>query len=93
MSITGVRSYPYTAWKVTPTSVIKKVNILDLLAARDWEEWDMDDNGRGHRISILYGSPEEALTAGLATCKERQAVIDKKQANLNKRIATLETYK
>lgn len=85
------REYPRQAWVLMPS--FKPVEVTITKPYGSWgnvSDWDVATSGKHYHYEVLYPSRTAAIAAGREKVKEVQADIDKRQLNLNKRIASLD---
>ncbi|WP_349573065.1 hypothetical protein [Azotobacter salinestris] len=79
------KTYPYTAWVLMTSFKPKEVTIIQKRGS-----YEEASNGKWYSKLDLYKSKGEAIAAARKMIKEAQAGIDKRQENLNKKIAALD---
>lgn len=82
------RSYPYTAWTLTPSFKPVELTLWALLKHSSGE-WDIATNRKWYHVSKLHLSKSAAIAFGRAEIARQRADLDKKIANLAKREAEL----
>lgn len=80
------KTYPYKAWVLMP-SFKPKLETFVLKTSYGHEE---SQTGKWYRPCDIYETKADAIAAGRETAREQQADIDKRQAKLNRRIASLD---
>lgn len=85
------RKYPRQAWVLTPSFKPKEVTIEKGYASwRGASDWDIAEGGKQYHVDTLFDSKAAAIANGREQVIKTQADIDKRQLNLNKRIAALD---
>lgn len=85
------RTYPYTAWTLTPSFKPKQVTLVkayDSYSNRG--EWDVAEGGKLYSAkNDLFASKEDAIAAGWERIHEQEAKLSKMQAGIYKRRTAL----
>ena len=81
---------PYRAWVLLPS-----YRPTEVLITEQWKclgkPYVQEEKGKHHRQDAVYSTRADAIAAGRASLAAQQAALDKKQANIIKRLATLDT--
>ncbi len=81
------REYPFTAYVLTPSMSIKRIELVS-------EGWHLGLHETRERRSYLerelYDTRQAAVSAGRTKLNEQRSKLQKQQSNLEKRAANLE---
>jgi hypothetical protein len=83
------RTYPYTAWVLTPSYNVKQIEVTKCYGYPH-REHDVSSTGKLYHISDLYKSRGDAIRAGFDRCDAQQVDLRKRQERLDKRFGALE---
>ena len=79
--------FPYDGWVLMPS--FKPVQVT-FVADSHGSFWHMRESGRQYCALDIYQSKQAAIAAGRAALDEQQVRLNKKQAHIEKRWATLD---
>ena len=83
------RTYPYQGWVLTPAFKPKKVTLTARYGYASQDYGDLTDSSKLYALSEIFPSKEAAIAGGWARVHAQQSKLDKAQANINKRSASL----
>lgn len=79
--------YPYQAFVLTPTFLVKEVMVV---GEQRWTEWRRTNSGKYYLQKDIYESKKAALEGGAARLAEQEARLVKQASAIEKRRATLQ---
>lgn len=81
------RKYPYQAWVLSPSYVVKEVTITGSAYS---DQWDRTEAGKSYHINDLHPTKKAAIVAGREDVVKAEADLVKRRTNLDKKIAQLD---
>jgi outer membrane receptor for monomeric catechols len=81
------RTYPYTAWVLTPSFKLKQVELVKAFSGNDY--CDLTEAGKLYGTSEIHSSIESAISFGRESLKRQRIDLNKKLGNWSKKLAAL----
>ena len=82
------RTYPYTAWVLTPAFLVKEVTLCERAFASD--DWDKTAAGKPYHLKDLHATKSAAISCGRQQIIKQTDDLKKKQENLVKKASNLD---
>ncbi|HVH90850.1 MAG TPA: hypothetical protein VM783_05610 [Candidatus Acidoferrum sp.] len=82
------RTYPYTAWVLTPAFLVKEVTLCEKAFGGD--DWDRTAAGKPYHVKDLHPSRSTAISAGRQQIIKQADDLKKKRENLAKKASNLD---
>lgn len=79
------RTYPYTAWTLTPSFKPKQVTLVRNYHSGFGGDWDQIEEGRLYSAADLFPTRDAAIDAGWTRIHEQEAKLAKMQDRINKK--------
>lgn len=88
----SARQYPRQAWVLLPSFKPKEVTIIEKAHPYSsmFSDWDKAEGGKTYHVDKLHPSITAAIADGREQVKKMAADIAKRQASMEKRIASLD---
>lgn len=84
------RTYPYTAWVLTPSFKPKQVTLIRAYSSfRQNDYGDMTKLGKCYATSEIHASIEGAISFGRESLKRQRLDLNKRLGNWSKKLAAL----
>lgn len=81
------RTYPFTAYVLTPAMQVKKVELVE--CGRYTKSLHFTARGHSYCDGSLHDTPQSAISAGHAKLAAQRSKLQVQQANIEKRAANL----
>lgn len=82
------RTYPYTAWTLTPSFKPKPVTLVSCYAAYA-ETWDVSESEKSYHVADLFPTKDAAIAAGWESIHEQEAKLARMRDSLDKKRTAL----
>jgi hypothetical protein len=86
----SARTYPYTAWVLTPSFKPKQVTLIRAYSSYAGNDYgDFTEAGKLYGTSEIHASIEDAISFGRESLKRQRLDLNKKLGNWSKKLAAL----